>query len=393
MRNFANPFYLGIILWAVCFVGYSLAWSGLCQALDFQLIIFLCYLSAMLFVCGFLYKHMGFNRIEEASKEPKTLKLTVAVSLILFSGMLIEGTVPLVNVASGMAYNSENVGLPYIGAFATALALFQGFRVSMLFFKTKDWQYLLEFALLFLPLVLMVQRQNLVIMFAGFVYSWVIMREKASLTIGKKAVAVLGVFFIVAVGLFIFGAIGNVRYGIWSWDDSSMIAAVGYMNGNYPEWLPGEYFWTYIYVVTPLANLNNNILLGNDIGSLTALLAQFFPTSITKFWGYSAIPTFLYQPSLTVSTAFMQPFLCIGYAGMYIYTSAILVVLFAVGIGSKKLSASNRFAVNASVCYFISMMLFDNPSTYLTTSYLLLICICLCCYKALKRKGRRSVIK
>lgn len=389
ISRFLNPFYFSFLLWLMCLVGYVASWSDLCRPLDEQLLFFITFMLFSLLFFGFLHSRLTPSFTKPDCVDSNTLCMTIAISLVLFAGMVFKKSIPLLKVGGGEAYNSDAVGIPYIGAFATSLALFHGFRLSRLFFVTKNRKYLLEYSLIFLPLLLMLQRQNLIFSFVGLFYAWLSSNKRKNLSILQLIGIVLLMAAVVIIGLFIFGVIGNVRYGIWDWDDSSMISAVGYLNSRYPAWLPREYFWTYIYLVSPLANLNNNICFVAVLNNVPYLIAQFIPSSISKIFGYVADPTYLFQPSLNVSTAFVQPFHAMGTMGMLIYLLVNQSILLLIS-RYRGLDASLAFACNASVCYFLLMMLFDNPSTYLTTAYLLLICEFVCLWDFIKRHWRKT---
>jgi oligosaccharide repeat unit polymerase len=60
-----------------------------------------------------------------------------------------------------------------------------------------------------------------------------------------------GVIFVAA--FMVFGYLGDLRTG------RDNIISVGQPAFDYPDWLPSAFLWVYIYVCTPLNNVNNNI--------------------------------------------------------------------------------------------------------------------------------------
>ena len=60
-----------------------------------------------------------------------------------------------------------------------------------------------------------------------------------------------GFFFIAA--FLIFGYLGDIRSG------RNVIIALGAPTFEYPDWLPSAFIWFYLYVCTPLNNVNHNI--------------------------------------------------------------------------------------------------------------------------------------
>lgn len=381
-----NPFFYFAGIWSLALILYSFNWSHLCKPISFELGIFCFTIIALSLLLGFVLLRLrsGINQKSCENDYERTIGVTVALFLVSTIGMLYQRSIPLLNIYDGRAYNDIELGIPLIGAMATSYALFHGYRLNYLYFKTRRISYLVEYASILLVFILLLQRQNIVFSFAGLFIAWMSFRLKRRRSFWTKIIIVLSAGILVAFALFVFGAIGNVRYGIWDWNDSSMISAVGAMNSNYPEWLPKEYFWIYIYLVSPIVNLFNNIQYVTPDYSILYLLAQFIPSSISSRLGFVPNQEFLIQPSLTVGTAFVQPYLAMGYIGMYCYFFVImLAVFFVLTCTSPKQSCA--FAIREAMIYYLVLMIFDNPSTYLTTGYLLIIAIVYCVVSMIRR--------
>ena len=78
----------------------------------------------------------------------------------------------------------------------------------------------------------------------------------------KKITAKQLILFFVAIFfcLYGFGGLGNIRHG-YVWDNTSMIEDTAKVNNKYPEWLPKQFLWSYIYIICGLGNLNHNIII------------------------------------------------------------------------------------------------------------------------------------
>lgn len=384
-----NPFYLGGMLWAIVLFCYELRWSDLCRPLEPGLLAFILVLIASLFVIGFLFRDvLTFSREVTDFKDAR--RLTALICIVLLSGMIIHRSVPLLSVFQGKAYNTQDVGTPLVGTFFTALALWQSFRLSLAFELTRSKSAFRQLGLIFLILLLCVQRQNIMVWLVGVLCAiWVCRRRKQMRSLGKRLRLVFLLLVVIAVALFVFGAIGNARYGLWSWDDSSMISALGYLNSRYPNWLPKEYFWAYIYVVTPLANLNNNIVTILPSGETTAILSLLIPSSIGERLLPGVLPSpYLIQPSLTVCTSYVNSYLLGGYSGMLLFMmlqQLLMMLVMAFAVHEK---GDSKYAGLLCVAYYIAMTIFDNPSTYLITSYMSIVVVAHRCWRLVRKKKR-----
>lgn len=372
-----NPFYLAVVLWLVLASLYLLQWSDYCSGLNMSLCLFLIYMIALLVLAGYVLekKTSSSKRLSDFDTGYETRRTTIILIVVLTLGMVLKGNVPLLNMSKGLTYTAVNVGIPFVGALASAYAMFHSFRLSFLFFTSRKLTYLLECLAIFLCYFLMFQRQNMVVCALGFWFAFFNARMRASsFSVSRIAKLIVIAFVLLAIGLFVFGAIGNYRFGIWDWNDSSMIEALGLMNDRWPKWLPGEYFWFYIYMVTPLGNLNSNISMGLHGNDFVGLAMQLLPTSITSRIGFEAPEVYLPEPSLTASTAFAQPYLAAGVIGMYLYITIAVLCVYLI-MRFAKGDGSTRYATSISMSYYLFLMVFDNPSMYLMTSYLMIISV------------------
>lgn len=379
-----NPFYLAAFAWLLVLMLYSLGWSDLNRPLDSSLVFFVPFSITIYLFLGFILSRKSEPAVLDVPVE-RTKTATLVIMVVFISGIFMQRSFPVINILTGRSYDDGLTGIPFIGAFFTAYALFHSFRLSYLYVMTKKRQYLVEYLLIFAYFLLMIERQNIAFCALGFALAWFLNRKsnQKSVSIWKKLFTFMIILIAIGIALFVFGVIGNTRYGLWTWDDSSMISAVGYMNDKWPTWLPKQYFWFYTYMASPLANLNNNVQMVPSSGSIIYLLAQFFPSSITGRMGYVESTAFLFQPSLNVSTAYVQPYLGMGMGGIYVYFFVTSFVAFLV-LYCPMESGSLSFAIRGASCYFLLLMVFDNPSTYLTTGYLMIISVT-CCFGAFYR--------
>ena len=180
--------------------------------------------------------------------------------------------------------------------------------------------------------------------------------------------------------LYGFGVLGNIRYGsAWKWNDTSMIENVGRINSKYPKLVPKQYFWSYLYFISPLVNLNTNVQsFDNDNIDNTKFFYEFVPSFIQNRLGYNKEKVILPVSSLTASTAFVRVFKYRGYLGMYfMFFIYMLITTIVVNISYKRNKVF--FAVNCiSLSYVVLFTFFTNTLVYSTTSAILILSFFMC---------------
>ena len=167
-----------------------------------------------------------------------------------------------------------------------------------------------------------------------------------------------------------------------------MILELGKINDKWPAFLPHNFAWAYVYLVSPLSNLQCNYLAGVQAGaSLLDAVWEFLPRYLTNFFPYSSgIHLELLEPSLFVCTAFAAIYRAMGMGGMYLLyfvEIALLVVVIEIVRRNKKLFVP--FSVG--LFYFFMMNFFDNPMVYEITSFMCLYPVLYVFFAFLKKKA------
>ncbi|MGI6217475.1 MAG: hypothetical protein ACOYIK_07680 [Coriobacteriales bacterium] len=374
----ANPFFLVAALWITILLLYGAAWSNLCTTLNPYLVIFLVLLICSFLLFGYMFRD---QLVVQRTAKPNlhVIELTtLIICLVLIAGMVYNSNVPLLAVLERQTYNSKATNLPLIGTFFTAAAIWHISRLGYWYQIYKSRHILVQIVAIFSLFLITVQRQNIMICTFSVLFAFWTFRNKGKhFSKSSKIISSLLLFLFIAVALFVFGAIGNARYGRWSWNDSSMISAVGDINDSYPAWLPREYIWVYVYLVSPLANLNNNMQTVAPMGKVGLIFLQLLPSSIANriLPTSTAITPYLAQPSLTASTSYVNAYIMDGVTGMYLFAIIQQLLILVMMIAALHDRESAKFAGVFSVFYYAGLTFFDNPSSYLITSYLWIIVV------------------
>jgi oligosaccharide repeat unit polymerase len=147
---------------------------------------------------------------------------------------------------------------------------------------------------------------------------------------GIKAKVLFRAVTAVILIVLMFGYIGDVRTG------ASSFRAVARPTSSYPDWLPSGVLWVYIYATSPLANLVNTRLTRMPVSDAFFSHTVFFmfPAPLrnafygSRFTEDQGKASELITPNLSVSSAYVGPYLDYGFIGIGCY-STLLGVLSA----------------------------------------------------------------
>lgn len=376
-----NVFYCYGIIWIVILLLYYLGWSDLCVPLDKTLFIFIIVSIIITFLIGYIFrKNLKYRPLKENKHKKPTITILFLAFFIL--EILLERQIPLMNVLRGYSYDSVSFkGINGLHTIISALAIAYSFYLSYIYASFKEKKILYELGLIISYFILLVQRQNILICIVGFlniIYASNSSRRKKNnsrkhnrVVLKKIIIAVL-----ILVMLYGFGIMGNMRYGSnWKWNDSSMIRILGRENEKYPSFIPEEYFWSYVYMVTPLVNLNANV----DMYTPQYNSRQFFPEFITEIISnkleYKKEQVYLPVSSLTASTSYVRVYRSMGYLGigiMYMMQMLVSITIIVITIHKNK----DYLVVNCMcILYFLVFSFFENTFVYATSSIILMFAL------------------
>lgn len=383
-----NVFYCFSTVWSMILILYSIGLSELCVPLDPKLLLFLLFIIIITFILGKKFdKYFKFIKLEE--NPHKTSWVTVFLAIYFILEMLYAHQIPLLNVLRGQSFLGYT-GIPILNVLFSAFSIFYSIYLSYLYACFKRRKELIEFLVILLYFLLLVQRQNIFICIMFFINNLFAERRsnENNLSAKKKILAVLIGVLILSIGLYIFGIMGNMRYGTWEWNDSSMITTLGKMSDSYPNWLPKEYFWSYLYLVSPLVNLNANVMLPLRV-NLFNYLMEFIPELIRNnlFVSFHKISIYLPVTSLNASTAYSRSYIFEGFFGMLLMYGVQITLCIIV-----LLTTYNRnrryFIVSCNVVlYFLVFSFFDNTIVYSTSALMLIFSLFSSVNFVIKRKN------
>lgn len=181
---------------------------------------------------------------------------------------------------------------------------------------------------------------------------------------------------LVAVLLYFFGVLGNYRMAKSSSNEYFLKKAEA-TDSFLDSRIPKEYFWSYIYISSPLANLQNNIH-ENAPGQIrvkdfltTELLPDFISKRLAKVNHAEQAEILQISFFLTVGTVFARSYSLLGWPGIYLmYLFIAATILFYILILKK----SNKYYVTgiSILCTFVIFNAFSNMIYFSGVSFQLI---------------------
>jgi oligosaccharide repeat unit polymerase len=309
-----NPFFVSSFTLLLVLGFHQLKWSNLYTVLSFNSILFIVLLIisnlffALVFKKYFKYKVIPFKNIN--------LKVWIIPLIILYIiNFLYSGEVPLINLIFNIGtYYKDIEMIPTLFPLLMSINVFLIIYSFSIFNQTKKRKYLKYTLLLLVPIILNNGRGVLVmaVLPCALIYF-----SSLKLRFLRKHfhVFILGSIF----ASFVFGYIGNSRM-----DTRNDILAIGHANQEFLNYgIPSEFFWTYLYVVSPISNFDNFILNDSKPSSFFEYFVyNFLPQSLNK----SLIDTeeidrkdFLVIDTFNVSTTYGLAFVMQGWLGVFFY--------------------------------------------------------------------------
>ena len=206
------------------------------------------------------------------------LRRVVQMSLLLwFVGTCVEiyvaGGIPAVWVLTGDTRDYRNFGIPTIHGFLTAIYLVCMSGLFLDYCVTRRRDSLVPIALLFVWALLLTNRGVIIWASCQLIGVYLVVR--------RVRIRSLVVLTAAALALVLgFGFIGDIRSGS---SGAAIQQAASPQVASQLARLPSGVFWVYLYVTTPLNNINANIRLVRPIGRPYYSTIALFPSVVRGF--------------------------------------------------------------------------------------------------------------
>jgi hypothetical protein len=368
-----NPYFAYAVSFAVALLAYPLAWSEVYPPLSFTLV---CFIAATILLHTFLafrFKRNDiFNLIRCDDKPP--IVITIIIYLLWTAEFMYAGGIPLLKIILNEPYDYKTFGIPTLHVFIVTFSSFYTVYLFHLFLSVRRKSILILLLINLAAGFLIYNRGMLIFNLFSAIFIYLIFRKRYS----WKHFAGAGLAFVLL--LFLFGVMGSLRV--------SRQAGESYSNKDFLQTgvakksfidsaVPAEFFWGYIYITSPLANLQTNIntyrvkdltwqrLLGfvnNEIAM------DFISKRLNTYFNIEREKENTIPGPFNVSTVYSRSYSYVGWPGMLLMAC---LLLFIPVIYNKLVPVDSTFYLTGLgiLCTMFLFLAFDNTIRFTGLSF------------------------
>jgi hypothetical protein len=316
-----NPFFLYCFGFLLALFLYSWNWSSIYPSISLSLIAFLIFSFIPMILAGLFleYKKSAFRSVPIVPILVNDLVFFLIVLLGLFN-VILMGYIPFFE----RTRDYREFGIPVLDVFFNTFCIFFSLEFLQSFLIQKRKRLLIYFFLIVLIQIFLFRRSTIV---------WILVSSFFILVQYKKKLPVLILailLFSIPLFSFGFGLFGNYRSDISRKDSFTELGASQQFENTK---LNHAHYLSYLYISSPLANLQKNV--ESDRGPVKRKdYKNFFfysisPSSLTlrveNKIGLELPEPLLISSNLIVGTCFLSSYLTMGWTGMIIMVIYIFV--------------------------------------------------------------------
>ena len=371
-RILRNPLYIYLLGFSLTFIVYSFDWSEIYPDRSGGMKVFF----TITFMLS-LFAGIAVGKLKLIQSTPARTPLSFIQKgfffLVMFYAVefMVEKDIPLLSTIVGRpGVHYLEFGIPLLHGLLISLNSFLIAHSFTCYLSRKDQRFLRYNLLLYLPAVLFLSRS---IMVLGALTSLFIYLHYAK-EIRTSAFVKLGVLGIIA--LFLFGTIGNLRSG------GDYIYVQSQASDEFMESsIPKEFYWTYLYAASPLANFQNTV--NKEIVLDLYFTGYVFYENLPQIISRKLGPVLEIEhrdlrrivPWLTVGTAYAKSYSYLGWLGPYLlFVSNLLIYLLVILFFVPKRSSFHVTAISI-LSVIVLLNIFYNMLVVTGISFQLAYCV------------------
>lgn len=383
MLKILNPFYIYIFTFSIVLIVASIPWSNLGNGISGMLYIFFIITFIISFFIGYLLKKKQlfvYYDIKSEKKNRENITILFIFILYILEAIYSNGF-PIFSILGLGNLTYKDFGIPVLHVF---LVTFHSFYLTYYLHKiigSINKSKIVKMILLFIPTILILNRGMLMMLFFSVV---LLIGMKYLGNFNKRTIKIgLGIVVSTLLLFYVFGLLGNLRSndyleGSEKAYNTEYIMIIGEATNEFHDSnIPKPFFWSYLYIASPIYNLQLNIdTVRSDYSFknlfVGSLLPDFINKRIVSGYDIQLNEIFLVSPGLTVATVFGQTFADLSWLGMWIFIGFIFVFSAIYLIILKQISP--RFFITGLVLVstMLSFFLFSNMWEYSAFSFQLI---------------------
>ncbi|CAH0447415.1 hypothetical protein [Ralstonia syzygii] len=351
-----NPFFVYILAFGGTLLAYGLGWSTIYPSLSGDVVSFFIWT----FLAALPLAAVVWPRLLIAYHGRSGLPdwMTKAMVAGMIADIAYAGGVPLLMVAAGEDFDYSQFGIP---TFHVILATFSSAYAAVRFsdyLATKRTRYLVDALIPLAFSILTFTRGTAMMSLIAFGFVWLGHHGMPRLR------SLIAGMVLAMAALYGFGVMGDIR-SPGAMDDISQPSYV-FRHSS----VPAPYMWVYIYVTSPLANLQNTVDAGaRPNGSVkqfvaAELIPDFIGKRVLEAMDVPREDVARVSPTLNASGIYARAFSYLGWIGANVIFAvlAVVVVIFTWLIAGSSYAIPAIATLNTLVllCIFENMLSFTG---------------------------------
>jgi hypothetical protein len=363
-----NPFFIYVVAFLLSIFFYLWNWSDLYPALSPELILFFI-ISFIIFISTGLILRRKIPANPSSTSVPALLKDVSFIILVILGiiNILIEGYIPILD----NSHDYRQFGAPVVDVLFNTFSIFLSLVLFQSFLTGKVKRHLLFVILILIFQIFLYRRSTIV---------WIVVSSSLMYILNKKTIksyVIILLLFIIPFLSYSFGYYGNIRSNLTeTYVREDLKSSLVFKELK----ISHTHYMTYLYISSPLANLQNNIRPENRFinrGNFKeALFYCIVPQSLTlrlgNKIGLSSAEVTLIHPHLIAGTCYMNSYSTLGWMGMIILTIYILLFI-TISLYIINKWKTFGFEIIPLLITTVALLIFDNMLVRFDTILILII--------------------
>lgn len=323
-----NPFYSYCIAFSLSIFVYLLGWSNIFPKLSSNLLLFFASTIILFLLAGYLFLKKQNDFKSRQTFNPHLHDIIFSLIILLgIINVLYMGYVPVLD----RNHNYREFGMPVIDPVFNTLCIFFSVIYFHSFLDTRKKRFLTYFIIILIIQIIIFRRATIIWIVISSVFLFILYKQKVSLLF-----IALGIIIILPASYF-FGLYGNARSHLTK---SFVLNDLGASDKFKNSGISYEHYMTYLYMSSPLANLQKNIdkreegFKQEDLKEFLfyCLVPKSFTSRLEESLQLEPPACFLISPYLIVGSFYMESFYTMGWIGMimmflYLFSVILLCLL------------------------------------------------------------------
>ena len=391
-----NPYFCYIFSFAIALLTYSLGWSSIYPKITFSLQLFLLSTFLITGAAGYFWKRESATWKIFPLKEDRNIgRVTIFIYSLWLLDFLYEGGIPFFRIVFNQPYDYRLFGVPSLHVFTVTFSSFYTLYLFHLYIIQQKKYLLFLYLVNLFAAVLIYNRGMLFFNLAGSFLLLFFCKNRF-----RVRLIILSAL-VIPLMLYLFGLFGTFRVSRESESvyNNALFMETGQATAEFKQSpIPKEFFWSYIYITSPLANFQQNINLTvtdtlglRKIGQLVTneFMFDFISKRSNRILDLKPEIEGRIPGPFNVSTIYSRSFRLLRWYGI---VAMVLLILFLPWVYARAVNTQSSFFLPgmAILCTMYLFMAYDNTIRFTGLSFQLVYPIL---FSWLKRKQLFSLSK